>query len=234
MLEDVLGSLVYRARSCTAACDARELPSSLTRAEVLDAGAQVVIVDNAGKEHPEWRNRVFGWNAMHDEERPHGYADCQNAGADPPLDYRRMIRFYEDSTWLTAQAEVAGQSSKDDGLKPDTVREMVRCGVDLFGFDQLVPGDDRLEALAWSLADGEIDRKTLPVLVVAPRVASRASEAAARGRVAGLVAVAESGACRAWLSSGGSPWRAPARDAAVRQGRRRRVVAVSVPAQRRA
>src|SRR4051794_27369011 len=157
VLKDVLGSLVYPASKCTADCDARELPSTLTRADVLAAGAQVVIVDNEGKEAPEGRNRVFGWNKMHDEERPKGYANCQNAGQNPPLDYGRMIRFYEDSTWLTAQAEVAGQSSKDDGLRPDTVRAMVRCGVDLFGFDQLVPKDPRLDALAWSWAPGAID-----------------------------------------------------------------------------
>jgi hypothetical protein len=32
---------------------------------------------------------------------------------------------------------------------------MTRCGVDLLGFDQLVPGDGRLDAVAWSWAPGE-------------------------------------------------------------------------------
>jgi len=32
---------------------------------------------------------------------------------------------------------------------------MLRCGVDLFGFDQLLQGDGRLEASVWSWAPGE-------------------------------------------------------------------------------
>jgi hypothetical protein len=31
----------------------------------------------------------------------------------------------------------------------------VRCGVDLLGFDQLLPGDGRLDAAVWSWAPGE-------------------------------------------------------------------------------
>ena len=34
---------------------------------------------------------------------------------------------------------------------------MSKCGVELFGFDQLVPGDGRLEALTWSWAAGVPD-----------------------------------------------------------------------------
>jgi hypothetical protein len=35
---------------------------------------------------------------------------------------------------------------------------MVRCGVDLIGFDQILPGDGRLDALAWSWARDEPSR----------------------------------------------------------------------------
>lgn len=38
------------------------------------------------------------------------------------------------------------------GLTPKITRQMTRCGVDLTGFDQLLPGDGRLAALAWSWA----------------------------------------------------------------------------------
>jgi hypothetical protein len=66
-----------------------------------------------------------------------------------------MIRYFEDDTWLTSAGSNVGASSRDDGLKPATVAAMVRCGVDLFGFDQLMPQDDRLKAAVWSWADGE-------------------------------------------------------------------------------
>jgi hypothetical protein len=34
------------------------------------------------------------------------------------------------------------------------VAEMVRCGVDLLGFDQILPDDGRLEAAVWTWSDG--------------------------------------------------------------------------------
>jgi hypothetical protein len=36
---------------------------------------------------------------------------------------------------------------------------MTRCGVDLLGLDQLVPGDPRLSALVWSWAKGEPSKR---------------------------------------------------------------------------
>ena len=127
--------------------------ATLTRDAVRAAGRQVVLVGGSGST-VEWRGYVFGWDPIEWEDRPHGFAGCANDGVVPP--YRTdMVRFYEDSTWLTHQAEIAGQSRTDDGLRPETVSEMVRCGVDLFGFDQLVPGDPRLPALVWSWAEGQ-------------------------------------------------------------------------------
>ena len=45
-----------------------------------------------------------------------------------------------------------GTGKPDDGLIPETVAAMVRCGVDLVGLDQLGPFDGRLEGLVWSWA----------------------------------------------------------------------------------
>jgi hypothetical protein len=55
-----------------------------------------------------------------------------------------LVRRYEDSTWLSA---MAGSGSHRDAAQ---IAAMVRCGVDLVGFDQLHPGDDRLPGLVWS------------------------------------------------------------------------------------
>lgn len=128
--------------------------ATLTRDAVRAAGAQVVVVGGRG-ETWAWRSVAFDWAPHEWEARPHGFANCANAGEPPPPYATDLVRFYEDSTWLTSQAELAGQSRTDDGLRVETVRAMVRCGVDLFGFDQLVPDDERLPALVWSWAPYE-------------------------------------------------------------------------------
>jgi hypothetical protein len=40
-------------------------------------------------------------------------------------------------------------------IDPAEARRMVRCGVDMIGFDQLHPFDPRLDALVWSWAPNE-------------------------------------------------------------------------------
>lgn len=126
----------------------RSFPT-LTRHAVGSAGASVAVVGGSGST-AAWRSRVFAWGPHEWESRPHGFANCRNATEAPPYAEPRLIHFFEDSTWVTRQAEVAGASTTDDGLRPGTVRAMVACGVELFGFDQLLPDDPRLTALVWS------------------------------------------------------------------------------------
>jgi hypothetical protein len=56
---------------------------------------------------------------------------------------------------VSAGAGAAAGDEDSPGLTPDIVKAMTRCGVDLFGFDQLQPGDGRNEAAVWSWAPGE-------------------------------------------------------------------------------
>ena len=141
---DAFGSKLYRPRG--GGC--QNLPLTLTRDAVRAAGAQVVVVGDCGT--GAWQTVSHAWPGdVRFEERPHGYKPCP---ADP---YDKLVRYYEDSTWLSEAGAPSGQTSPDDGLTADTVRAMLRCGVDLLGFDQLLPGDDRLDALAWSWAEGE-------------------------------------------------------------------------------
>jgi len=150
-IKSSLGSLVYRtgSTSCT------ELPRSLTRNDVLAAGAQVVMVANSGcGEGADWRSLAFSWRS-HVEEGPEQFRSHPPCGF-PRSDYdTRLVRYYEDSTWLSAGASAAGGGEWTDGLTPETVRAMARCGVDLLGFDQLQPGDGRNEAAVWSWAQGQ-------------------------------------------------------------------------------
>jgi hypothetical protein len=150
-IKQSLGSMVYRTGSggCT------ELPADLTRNKVLAAGAQVVMVANSGcGEGADWRSLAFSWT-KHREEGPSQFV------ANPPCGFARsdydtrLIRYYEDSTWLSAGAGAAAGDPDSPGLTPAIVKAMTRCGVDLFGFDQLQPGDGRNDAAVWSWAPGE-------------------------------------------------------------------------------
>jgi hypothetical protein len=122
----------------------RNIPLTLTRDAVREAGAQVVIVGSCGT--GAWQQVSHAWpGSVRFESRPRNWS-CEQVPRDG-----RIVRFYEDSTWLSQTPA----SSPDDGLSPETTRAMDRCGVTLLGFDQLLPGDGRLEALAWSWAEGE-------------------------------------------------------------------------------
>jgi hypothetical protein len=146
--------LVYRAGATDADC--RSLPLTLTRRAVLDAGAQVVIVGNCGT---GWNSRVFAWGGnVRVEERPQGYT-AQNCGGVSATTYAtRLVRFFEDSTFLTpAAAQLSGGdlATPDDGIDPATAAAMTRCGVDLLGLDQLLPDDGRLDSVVWSWGPGK-------------------------------------------------------------------------------
>ncbi len=141
-----LGGLLYEppGRGCT------ELPLSLTRDKVRRARAQVVAVSDCGV-GSGWPSVIFDWSS-HLESRPFDYTDFPRCGPDfSRADYEtRLIRYFEDSTQLTATA-----GEPDDGITPATAAAMARCGVDLFGLDQLVPDDGRHEKLVWSWAPGQ-------------------------------------------------------------------------------
>jgi hypothetical protein len=150
LLRSALGARLYapRGSGCT------QLPDALTRDDVRAAGAQVVIVSTCGTS--AWNGVAHAWDA-HLEERPRGVTGCETNFTRAQYD-TRIVRYYEDSTYLTNTASVVGVTTKDDGLTPATTALLSACGVDLFGFDQLVAGDPRLDALAWSWADGVPDR----------------------------------------------------------------------------
>ena len=151
MIEDTIGPRVYR----PAGGGCQELPLTLTRDAVRAAGKQVIIVGGCGA-GAAYQGLAFNWD-RHVETRPVGFQGPPGCGPDFPRSVwdSTLVRYYEDSTFLTDGASYVGQSTRDDGLTPATTTALVRCGVDLLGFDQLLPGDGRLDAAVWSWAPGE-------------------------------------------------------------------------------
>ena len=134
------------------------LPLGISRDDVRAAGSQVVMVGNC---RGGWASDVFGWDDVHVESgSTPGYKDFPACDATygPDVYASELVRYYEDSTWLSATVD--GESPSDHSasmLSPAKVAAMTRCGVNLFGFDQLLPADGRLEASVWSWAKDQPD-----------------------------------------------------------------------------
>jgi hypothetical protein len=155
VLRDVLGAKIY-APPAGGACT--QMPLTLTRDQVRAAGAQVVILGSCGQ-GAAWHGVAFGdderaRNEGGDEQAFQPYPRCDPSRSQDYFD-AHFIRYFEDSTGLSAGVDFASGQPPSTGITPERAAAMIRCGVDLFGFDQLLPDDGRLAALAWSWADGE-------------------------------------------------------------------------------
>ena len=177
-IEASLGDLIHRPEG--EGC--QEVSTELTRDEIRDSGKRVLIVSGCGK-GDAWQSLAFSWED-HRESRPFDFEDFPGCGPDYTIaDSRKhLIRYFEDSTKVTR-----GTGEPDDGLIPETVAAMVRCGIDLVGLDQLAPFDGRLEGLDLELGARTAEHRPLrdqqgrrqvpirPLVLQAVRLASRAS-----------------------------------------------------------
>ena len=149
-----LGNRIYR--PAPGATCARPLPSTgLSREAIRKAGKQVLLVAKGCGAGTAWAGLVFDFGGMEVESRPQDYNPDCSSDFTPEQHRTKMVRYFEDSTLIAHATHPTGVSSMDDGLTPATTAAMVRCGVELFGFDQLLPDDGRLDALAWSWARDE-------------------------------------------------------------------------------
>jgi hypothetical protein len=148
LLDQAFGNLIYRPTGASPG-QCATLPYGTSRTQMMASGARVLLVGNCGP--GAWSSLVFTRGNTWDEHGdPSNYtaADCtadQNARRADTA-FRRI---FEDSTFVTAA------TSTPQSLTPDTVAEMVRCGVNIIGMDQLMPQDGRLAALVWSWAPNE-------------------------------------------------------------------------------
>ncbi len=154
-IRSALGSLLYAPAPGPGATCA-PLPLGLTRDAIRASGARVILVSGC-RAGTAWPGVVYDWSSAHVETRPVGFQAFPSCGPDfSRATYdRTLVRYFEDSTGLTAGAAQVGAATPDDGITPATAAAMARCGVDLVGLDQLMPQDGRLDALVWSWAPGE-------------------------------------------------------------------------------
>jgi hypothetical protein len=148
-------SMIYRpSGSEMTAKGCANLPLGISRDDVLGRGAQVVLVGNC---RSGWAPDVYSWDDNHVESgstpdyRP--FPACDSTY--PRSVYNaKLVRYYEDSTFLSAAADPTESPSQAQAgmLTPAHVAEMTGCGVNLFGFDQILPDDGRIEASIWSWA----------------------------------------------------------------------------------
>ena len=149
IVDQQLGSLVYTPPSGLPAGTCAPMPYDETQADMLAQGKRVLIVGNCGP--GAWNQWVFTRGPAWDESgdpTTYGAKDCaaDEAAREQHTSFRR---WYEESPWLEAMTDAT------QVLTPQTTAAMVRCGVNLVGFDQLQPFDGRLAAFVWSWADGE-------------------------------------------------------------------------------
>jgi hypothetical protein len=149
-------SLIFRPDpSRRAANGCVQLPPDLSRHDVRASGAQIVIVGSCA---PDWSSAVFNWGGVEVESgstsRYQSYPTC-DAVYSPAVYATHLVRYFEDSTLVSALVDPNRPPANPDALTPQKAQDMTRCGVNLFGFDQLLPEDGRIQASLWSWAPNE-------------------------------------------------------------------------------
>lgn len=162
VLDDVLGNAIYKP-SASEMTDkgCANLPLGISRDDVRKRGAQVVLV---GKCRAGWASHVYGWDDVHVESgstpdyKP--FPACDATYGRDVYD-SKLVRYYEDSTFVATAIDPAQTPAQReaDALSPEKVASMTRCGVGLFGFDQLLPNDGRIKASIWSWTKNEPNAK---------------------------------------------------------------------------
>lgn len=149
-------SLIYRPDATKRAANGCvPLPLDVSRDNVRAAGAQVVLVGSCA---PGWSADVFDWNADHVESgSTSGYQPYPTCDAtyDGSVYKTSLVRYFEDSTLVSTLLDPTRKPADPEALTPQKVQDMTNCGVNLFGLDQLLPEDGRIQASLWSWAPDE-------------------------------------------------------------------------------
>lgn len=149
-------SLVYRPDPADRAANGCvPLPLDVSRADVRASGARVVLVGSCAA---GWSGRVFDWGSAHVESgatsafRPAPECD---ATYNAEVYDAKLVRYFEDTTLVSTLLNPMRPPLDPEALTPEKVKAMTDCGVNLFGFDQLLPEDGRIQSTLWSWAPDE-------------------------------------------------------------------------------
>jgi hypothetical protein len=152
-LDSVLGTAIYKpSPSEMTSKGCANLPLGISRDDVRSRGAQVVLVGNC---RSGWASDVYSWDDNHVESgstakyRP--FPQC-DATYDRGVYDSKLVRYFEDSTFVSAATDPTQSPAQAEAnsLTPERVANMTRCGVNLFGLDQILPHDGRIKASIWS------------------------------------------------------------------------------------
>ena len=151
-------SLIYRPdRAMAAANGCVTMPHDISRDDVRAAGAQIVMVGNCAK---GWAADVFSWNPNEVESgSTSAYKPFPACDATYPRSVydAKLVRYFEDSTFVSVATDPTAPAVDPQRLTPAKAAAMTACGVNLFGFDQFLPGDGRIAATIFSWAPGQPD-----------------------------------------------------------------------------
>ncbi len=154
-LRAAFGERLYRPTGPAGSKGCVPLPLALSRKAVRRADAQVVLVGDCAS---GWAPLVFGWNDEHVEGGSttafQPFPACDQTYKTGVYG-RKLVRYYEDSTLVATVISPTTPPEDPERLTPEKTAAMTACGVNLLGFDQLLPDDGRLEATIWSWAKDE-------------------------------------------------------------------------------
>lgn len=149
-------SLIYKPNPAQKAANGCvPMPLGISRDDVRAAGARVVLVGSCA---PGWSGSVFDWSNTHVESgRASTYRAFPTCDANftPSVYASKMVRYFEDSTLVSTLLDPQRPPVDPEALTPAKVEAMTNCGVNLFGLDQLLPEDGRIQSTLWSWAPNE-------------------------------------------------------------------------------
>lgn len=153
-------SLIYHPQaSAIGSGNCEEMPRGVSRDQIRAATAQVMIVGDCQQ---GWSADVFGWDDHVESGSTAAYQPFPGCDAtySRQIYDTKFVRYFEDSTLVTALTSDTTENwaqYQANMLTPDKVTSMTGCGVNLFGFDQILPFDARLAASVWSWGANQPD-----------------------------------------------------------------------------
>jgi hypothetical protein len=149
-------SLIYHPNTAQRAANGcTPLPLGVSRADIAASGSQVILVGSCA---PGWSTDVFDWNDTHVESgstpgyQPYPTCDATYGAS---VYAAKLVRYFEDTTLVSALLNPTTPPANPNALTPIKVQSMTNCGVNLFGLDQLLPEDGRIQGTLWSWAPDE-------------------------------------------------------------------------------